>query len=192
VERQAVTTESGRNYHEVQYSTQIWVWGVVWLIAAIAWYAFIQQIVRGNPVGNHAAPDWIVWIIFLACGICLPALAWWLRLETSVDSHGIAVRFRPLCGCFIALDGLQSCERHRYRPLLDYGGWGIRWTPWRGWAYCVSGNLGIQCVLKNGKRILIGTQKPAALFDAIQAQLSRSADDERTRRAASLSPPNSD
>jgi len=168
-----VTTENERDYREFQYNTQVWVWGVVWLIAASAWYAFIQQVVRDRPVANHPASDGVIWAVFLICGFCLPALVWWSRLETTVDKTGITVRFRPLWKCVIAFDDLQSCERKRYRPLVDYWGWGIRWTPWRGWAYCVSGDLGIQCALKDGRQILIGTQRPAELFDAIQAHLPK-------------------
>jgi len=47
----------------------------------------------------------------------------------------------------------------KYSPLFEYGGWGLRWSL-NGKAVNVRGNMGIQVVLKNGSRILIGTSNP--------------------------------
>lgn len=48
----------------------------------------------------------------------------------------------------------------KYLPLREYGGWGLRWGIFgSGTAYNISGNMGIQLVLQNGKKILVGTQK---------------------------------
>ena len=58
-------------------------------------------------------------------------------------------------------------EARTYRPILEYGGWGIRYTMGRGWAYNVSGNQGVQLELASGKRILIGSQRAEELARAI-------------------------
>ncbi|MCB0473313.1 MAG: hypothetical protein KDC69_02350 [Flavobacteriaceae bacterium] len=49
----------------------------------------------------------------------------------------------------------------KYNPVLEYGGWGVRLNYYRkrGRAFNVSGNIGLQLILKNGKKILIGTHK---------------------------------
>lgn len=50
-----------------------------------------------------------------------------------------------------------------YDALSEYGGWGLKggalWNNSKGKAINVSGNIGIQLELKNGKKLLIGTQK---------------------------------
>ena len=56
-----------------------------------------------------------------------------------------------------------------YKPLREYGGWGIRCSLKRGKAYNVSGNKGVQLVFKNGKQLLIGSQKAEALEEAIRS-----------------------
>jgi hypothetical protein len=59
-------------------------------------------------------------------------------------------------------------ETRTYRPILEYGGWGVRYSFVRkGWAYTVSGNRGVQLQLANGKRILVGSQRAEELARAI-------------------------
>jgi hypothetical protein len=59
-------------------------------------------------------------------------------------------------------------EARTYRPILEYGGWGIRYSPFgQGCAYNVSGNRGVQLELADGQRILIGSQRAEELARAI-------------------------
>ena len=49
-------------------------------------------------------------------------------------------------------------EVRQYKPLSEYGGWGLRYGS-SGKAYNVSGNIGIQLHFKDGSTLLIGTNK---------------------------------
>jgi hypothetical protein len=63
---------------------------------------------------------------------------------------------------------IVSWDARTYRPILEYGGWGIRYSPFgKGWAYNISGNQGVQLELMNGKRILIGSQRAEELARTI-------------------------
>jgi hypothetical protein len=53
-----------------------------------------------------------------------------------------------------------------YRPIRDYGGWGIRYGR-NGKAYNVSGNRGVMLEFSHGQKLLIGSQKPGDLANAI-------------------------
>ncbi|TBV28449.1 hypothetical protein DMZ43_00440 [Meridianimaribacter sp. CL38] len=48
-----------------------------------------------------------------------------------------------------------------YEPISEYGGWGIKggWNKSKGKAINVSGTIGIQLELADGKKLLIGTKK---------------------------------
>ena len=50
----------------------------------------------------------------------------------------------------------------QYDALGEYGGWGLKggklWKKEKGKAINVSGDIGIQLELKDGKKLLIGTQ----------------------------------
>jgi hypothetical protein len=87
---------------------------------------------------------------------------------------GIYIRFFPFHFSYkeIAFHDLKSFEVRTYNALREYGGWGIRYGP-QGKAYNVGGNRGVQLVLADGKRILIGSQKPEEFLAAVQAEHAR-------------------
>ena len=86
-----------------------------------------------------------------------------LRLETRIDEQGIYYGFEPLPGKMNhkSWGEIENLYVREYSPIGEYGGWGYRvsFSKSTGRAYNVSGNLGIQIELKNGKRVLIGTRK---------------------------------
>ena len=53
---------------------------------------------------------------------------------------------------------IEKIEALQYKPLGDYGGWGVRYG-FKGKAYNVSGNKGVKVYLTNGRNILFGSQK---------------------------------
>lgn len=89
-----------------------------------------------------------------------------MKLETRIDASGIHFRYAPIINSWriISWGDIESVSVIQYSPWA-YGGWGIRYS-WPGWAYNVKGNKGIMIKRKNGKRILIGTQK---MMDATEA-----------------------
>src|SRR5690606_27576762 len=91
------------------------------------------------------------------------------HLHTVVTSDGVRLRWFPFHLRYRAwrFDEIESAEPRRYRPLREYGGWGIRFGL-GGRAYNVSGDLGVQRVLRSGRRILIGSRDPDALATAIR------------------------
>lgn len=88
-----------------------------------------------------------------------------MKLTTRIDETGIYYRFSPfhLTDKFVPWNGIDKAFVRKYNPVLEYGGWGMKSfnliNRRRGVAYNVSGTLGLQIILKNGKKILIGTQK---------------------------------
>ena len=99
-------------------------------------------------------------------------LLWTFRLETVVQPAGLSIRCTPFHRRWrqFAPQDLSDCYARSYRPILEYGGWGIR-CGWKGRAYNVSGHEGVQLVLQNGKRILIGSRRSHELETAIRSIL---------------------
>lgn len=90
-----------------------------------------------------------------------------LKLQTKIDENGIKFKFYPFQRSFknIPWDSITECYIRNYNPISEFGGWGIK-SSFRkdtGKAYTTSGSIGLQLKLKNGKKILIGTQKKEAL-----------------------------
>lgn len=89
-----------------------------------------------------------------------------LKLVTEVRDDGLYVRLFPLPFRHIAWDKIKSHRVRTYHPLLEYGGWGIRFGI-SGKAYNARGNRGVQLVLRSGRRVLIGSQMPESLDAAM-------------------------
>ena len=95
------------------------------------------------------------------------------NLETEVRSDALYVRLFPFHIHYrkFAKEDLSECYARTYKPIREYGGWGIRcgFRKGSGKAYNMKGNQGAQLVFKNGKRLLIGSQKPDELAEAINS-----------------------
>ncbi len=156
------------SYREVQSSKPAWVWGVVALVAVLGWYGFVHQILLGRPIGDNPAPAWTAWLVWLCAGIGIPLFVIAARLQVSVTETELIVRWFPLWTRRIALADIARCEPRTYRPLRDYGGWGIRYGgPARGWAYTLSGRRGLFVELRDGGHVLIGSERPERLAAAL-------------------------
>ena len=89
-----------------------------------------------------------------------------LKLKTRIDENGIQFQFisLQLKPKFISWDEINKASIRKYDAITEYGGWGIKggalWRKSKGVAYNVKGDIGLQLELKNGKKLLIGTQKP--------------------------------
>ncbi|UCG84543.1 MAG: hypothetical protein JSW38_06960 [Dehalococcoidia bacterium] len=111
-------------------------------------------------------------IVGIGVPIAIAALFVFLKLETEVRSDGIYIRYLPFHIRFkrFAPEDLSEYYARQYKPIREYGGWGIRCGLFgKGKAYNVSGNKGVQLVFKNGKRLLIGSQKAEELETAIRS-----------------------
>lgn len=90
------------------------------------------------------------------------------RLVTEVRTDGVYVQFRPLTRRRrIAWEEIDRAEIRTYAPLKEYGGYGIRRGS-AGKAYNIRGDQGLQLVHRDGGRLLIGTQRPSELWNALR------------------------
>lgn len=156
-------------YREVQHFRQWWVWLVVLAVAAFMWVGFVLQIGMGRSFGSKPMPDAMLWAFTLLFGLGLPAFFLVLRLVTEVFADRLTVGLAPFRRRGIPLADIAEAEAVTYRPLADFGGWGVRWAGSRGMAYNASGNRGVQLVLRDGRRVLVGSQRPEELVLALRS-----------------------
>ena len=154
-------------FREVQRWRDVWwVMVLVFGLAALQWWVFFMQIIRGIPVGNNPGSDLLVFLTWLIFGVGFPLFFLWLHMVVEVIPGVVIVRYRPFVNRRIPIGQIARVEPRVYRPLGEFGGWGIR-----GWggrvAYNVSGDTGVELTLADGRQILIGTQRAADLAGAI-------------------------
>ena len=92
-------------------------------------------------------------------------------LQVEINENGVRFRYPPLVRKWRRIDRteIDRYEVGKYRPVTHYGGWGIRQGSRKyGKAYNVTGNIGLKLFLKNGKMILLGSQRAQALAYAME------------------------
>jgi len=106
---------------------------------------------------------------YILLGIMLLYMYFAGRLVTEVRPDGLYIRFVPFHfrPNHIPLEGVTACEARTYRPIREYGGWGIRRGVGRK-AYNVSGNQGVELRFEDGSKLLIGSNKSSQLAAALE------------------------
>lgn len=98
-------------------------------------------------------------------------LLYFAKLEVSVEENHVSIRFFPV-HLFrprkIFLDDIEDFTSEEYSPLKEFGGWGWRWLPFHDkTAYSVEGHKCVRLEMKDDTEIVIGSQKPDELEEAI-------------------------
>ncbi|MBT3385537.1 MAG: hypothetical protein HN778_00255 [Prolixibacteraceae bacterium] len=154
-------------FKEEQRFTQWWLW----LILGSALLAIVI------PLANElSAQSWdtssegflrlilygSVAVLFIVAVLIVLILS---RLKTKITYDGIFITFPPLKrkSFRIKVQEIERFEIRKYRAKREYGGYGFRSRRKSGQAYTISGNIGLQLHFKNGKKLLIGTQKKQAI-----------------------------
>ncbi len=155
-------------FREVQHFRQTLLWLFLFCVMLLSLWEIVQQVFLGIPFGNNPAPDTVLVVIAIVFGLGFPFFFYVTNLTTEVRSDGVYLRFFPLEVSFnrIRPENIKEWEAVVYRPIREYGGWGIRYGK-KTKVYNVSGNQGVMLTLANGKRLLIGSLRPDELAEAI-------------------------
>lgn len=159
-----IPQETKLAFSEVQRFRQIWVVFLVGFIAILSWAFLIEILLNPDPSSTV-----IILIVFVIFGVIFPV--WFLVMKLEIRVEGILLSYRmfPLQVRWreVSAGEIASAEAATYRPILEYGGWGIR-IGCRGWAYNVSGNRGVFIRKKTGTCFLLGSKRPEELAGAVQ------------------------
>ena len=136
-----------------------------------------QQLIQGEPWGDNPMSDKgliVSAILVFLLMIGLVFLFVKLRLIVEVKEDGIRYSYPPVINKKRNLlkNRIDSFKLRKYRPVMEYGGWGVM-TGSQKWgkAYNVYGNIGMQLYLKDGTKILFGTQRGEAFQRAVQKMM---------------------
>lgn len=136
--------------------------GIIW-----GWYT---EAAAGPGLGTNPAPTWL---LMSSAGLCvvIPVFisAAASRLEVEVWADALRVAFGPvrILRKVVPYENIESVEAVTYRPIRDFGGWGVRFRPGRT-AWTVRGNRAARLTLDGGKEFFIGSRFPHRLTERIQ------------------------
>jgi hypothetical protein len=160
-----------RVFKEEQRFTQTWFIVLLIISTLPAIIIVTNTFIKSD---NLSVLEYIGIISFI---IAVTGLVFTFKLETKIDEIGIHYQFLPFHFKMktILWKNIRQANTRKYDALSEFGGWGLRgglfWKNRNGIAINVKGKIGIQLVLNDGKKILIGTQKKDAV-DVILAKYS--------------------
>ena len=114
----------------------------------------------------------------LAVGAAILAAGWGLRMvlggltvlvqETRIVMHLGTVR---LVRRMVPLDSIVSLKSVRYRPLMEFGGWGVRGAGKKK-AWTARGDRAVVLSLEEDRRLYVGSDHPQRLEAAIRSAVA--------------------
>ena len=146
-------------FSEKQKFNQKWLWIILFFLVIIP----ISLLVFDKDFKLGA--EGYIGVTVMLLPIILIYLA---ELRVEVSENALKYQFFPfhIKVYEIRFADIDSFKELIYSSLKDYGGWGMKYS-FSGTAYNVSGNKGVKIFLKNGKKVLFGTQKPYEFFEAL-------------------------
>jgi hypothetical protein len=142
-------------------TTEIVVWcGLIWA------HQHADKPMGGDGLGTSGLA------FGLLAGVLLPIMivAGLLRMTTEVGPTDLRVWFGwiPTYRRVVPIVTIQRLEVVTYRPLADYGGWGIRQGRDGTRVLNARGNRGVRIELADGTKLLVGSQHPEELARALE------------------------
>jgi len=161
-----------------RHSKTIWIMLVSYLFVFVGFgIAFYQQLYLGKPFGDEpASNEGLIWsgiLVFVVMSVTFILLMNG-NLITEIWSDGVRYKFSPFVRNIkhIPLNEISSVEVGKYRPITEFGGWGVKRRFFsRKKALNVMGNIGLRVIKKDGSQIMIGTQKPNEMKRAVNKMI---------------------
>jgi hypothetical protein len=157
-------------FSEKQQFNQWWLWLILLGVNGLFLFGVFKQVLLGQQFGDRPMSDSML-IITAVLMLILSLFFFCFRLDTEIKSDGIYVRFFPFLLSFkhYPWGKLSKIYVRAYSPITEYGGWGFRLGLFgKGRAYNVSGNKGLQLEFTDNTLLLIGTNKPNELTEALR------------------------
>ena len=154
-------------FKEEQRFRQVWLMVLLGFSLLVPVGLIIKEYIKDNT--SMTTNEFLGSLIGIIASVLLIFI---FKLSTRIDEKGIHYQFFPFHFSMKTLlwSEITKAEVRTYDPIGEYGGWGLRYSfnKKKGNAVNVSGNIGIQLTLKNGKKLLIGTQKKEAVSSVLK------------------------
>ena len=147
-------------FKEQQRFTQTWFIVVMVISVITPLVLMLHEFLKENSKFTTTA-----FLTLISILIVTISPVFFFKLSTRIDAFGIHYKFFPFHLSYrtIRWSYIANAFVRNYDPIGEYGGWGLKggafWSTAKGKAINVAGDIGIQLELKDGKKLLIGTQK---------------------------------
>lgn len=151
-------------FNEEQKFRSWWLTLILLIAAMPLWWGFVQQIIYGIPFGNNPGSDLSIAILWVIFGILFPILFLNINLKTQFDGGKVSLLYFPFWKTSFLASDIEAVEKRKYNGLLEFGGWGIRWSFNGVIGYTQLGSdEGVLFTLKSGRKVFVSSQKASEL-----------------------------
>ncbi len=154
-------------FQEEQRFKQWWIWLLIIFILLAVIIPLFNAIAKEQTALNSSGTARLILygvlaVLFLTAVLIIMLF---IKLKTKITDKGIYIAYFPFIRKWkkFAVEEIENYEIRKYRAMLEYGGYGMKNQRKSGRAYSISGDIGLQLYMKNGKKLLIGTQKKQAM-----------------------------
>lgn len=155
-------------FYEVQRFRQWWIWLTLILLNGVFVWGAVRQLVSDKPWGDNPMSDTGL-LVFTLSMLLVSAAILSAKLKTYINKDGVYVQLFPYHLRYKFYDWSSIFKAHviKYSPLRA-GGWGIKISMDATKHYTVSGNMGLRLTLMNGRKVVIGTNKPDEMVNVLE------------------------
>lgn len=146
---------------------QYFDWRVYALVAAV------EILTALGMLHHNAWSTELILGLIVATGLLTSLAVLVLRMTTEVTPTDVRVWFGwvPIYRRVVPLVGIRRIEPTTFRPIADYGFWGVRSGRDGDRALIARGDRGVRLELADGSLLVIGSQRPEELAMAIQTAM---------------------
>lgn len=134
-----------------------WVWALIWGATFVGALGALKSGVLG--LGATGLMPLLFWLLFG-------------KLTVEVRRDSLRLYFGPWgwISRTVALADIDDVEAVTYRPLREFGGWGIRgWGKKKAWT--TRGDQAVRLELADGAVLYVGSQTPNRLLERLRAAI---------------------
>jgi len=154
-----IKTDNMKIFKEEQHFRQTWLIIILIITSFVPIAIMVKKYLKAGT--TLSIQEFLITIGIIVLSI---SLVFFFKLTTRIDEVGIHYQLFPLHHKvkIIPWNTISKVYVRKYQPISEFGGWGLKggffFNKGKEKAVNVSGDIGIQLLLKNGDKLLIGTQ----------------------------------
>ncbi|MDN5215407.1 hypothetical protein QQ020_25230 [Fulvivirgaceae bacterium BMA12] len=173
-------------FSENQRFTQVWLVVVMIVsnltVAVPLGWGFYVQIITGEPWGNNPMSDMgliIVILLSFSMMAIINMIIFGAKLEVQIKDNSVYYKYFPFIPNwkYVHKDNIANYEMKQFKAIKDYGGYGYRKNFFKKLTgLIIKGNHGLLLTFHDDRKLMIGTQQPEAMKQAMQRIMEKDTD----------------
>lgn len=159
-------------FTEEQKHNQWWLWlimlvSLMSVLIPFVYGIYVQEVLH-KPFGDNPMSTEGLIVVGSASVLIMVLIMVFMfasKLKIKITNKALFVSYPPLIRkwkTYSAAD-IEKYEIRKFKANREFGGYGAKKRRKYGTAYIISGNIGLQLYFKDGKKLLISTQKKQAI-----------------------------